>query len=114
MSPSKLLFFICLSFIAGIFLESVIKIPQFFLWAFFFISFAIIVISLLIKKDILIIAGFCLLFLAIGILRVQISEFNIANDKSSKFNGKGKISIIGIIFNHFEGLKKQRQCYNNY
>ena len=99
MSPSKLLFFICLSFIAGIFLESVIKIPQFFLWAFLFISFAIIVISLLIKKDILIIAGFCLLFLAIGILRVQISEFNIANDKSSKFNGKGKISIIGIIFN---------------
>jgi len=97
MSPSKILFFLCLSFVAGIFLESVIKIPQVFLWDFLSVIFLAIIIFLLIKKDILTIAGFCLLFLVIGILRVQISEFNIANDKLSKFNGKGQIVLTGMV-----------------
>ena len=41
--------------------------------------------------------GFCLIFLVLGILRFQISEFNIANDKLSKFNGKGQVVLTGII-----------------
>jgi len=41
--------------------------------------------------------GFCLLFLIIGILRTQISEFNITSDKLSKLNNKGKISLTGTI-----------------
>ena len=97
MSASKILFFLCLSFITGIFLESLIKIPQILLWGFLFLSFIAIFASLLFKKDILVTAGFCLLFLVIGIIRVQISEFNIANDKLSEFNGKGQVVLTGII-----------------
>jgi competence protein ComEC len=33
----------------------------------------------------------------LGILRVQISEFDIANDKLSKFNDKGQFAMTGII-----------------
>ena len=80
MSPSKILFFLCISFVLGIFLESVIEIPQIFLWDFLFADFFAIVIFLLIKK---IFYNFRILFsiFDFGILRMQISEFNIANDK---------------------------------
>jgi len=97
MSQSKILFSLCLSFVAGIFLESIIKIPPFFLWGFLFLGIILIFTSFLTKK-LNVIVGFSILFLAIGILWVQISEFNIANDKLSKFNGKGKIIVTGIIF----------------
>lgn len=99
MSPSKILFFLCISFILGIFIESIIKVPQIFLWAFLFVDFLAIIIFLLLKRDILIIFGFCLLFLVIGVIRVQISEFNIENDKLSKLNGTGQITLEGIISN---------------
>lgn len=32
-----------------------------------------------------------------GILRVQITEFNILNDKLSRLNGKGQVVLIGVI-----------------
>jgi len=99
MSPSKILFFLCVSFVLGIFLESLIKIPQIFLWVFLFMGLLAIVVSFFTKRDYFIIAGFCLLFLALGIIRLEISEFNIANDKLSKFNGKGQIVLTGIISN---------------
>ena len=86
MSSSKLLFYFCISFIIGIFLESVTKIPQFFSWAFLFLGSLIIILFSLRKNNQFIVIGFCILFLVIGILRTQISEFNIANDKLSKFN----------------------------
>ncbi|MFA6190564.1 MAG: ComEC/Rec2 family competence protein [Candidatus Staskawiczbacteria bacterium] len=43
--------------------------------------------------------GFCLLFLVLGILRMQITEFNIANDELSKYNDAGLITLTGIISN---------------
>jgi hypothetical protein len=95
MSSSKILFLLCLSFIAGIFFESVIKIPQIFIWGFLFLAIVLILFSLLRKN--LIVFGFCILFLAMGILRVQISEFNVANDKLSQFNGKGQIVLTGVV-----------------
>jgi competence protein ComEC len=99
MSPSKILFFLCISFILGIFIESIIKVPQILLWVFLFVDFLAIIIFLFIKRDILTVLGFCLLFLIIGVIRVQISEFNIENDKLSKINGKGQITLEGTISN---------------
>jgi competence protein ComEC len=96
MSPSKILFYLCLSFIFGIAIESAIKIPQAFLVAFLFLSILIIFGSFFIKKGSLT-AGFCLLVIILGILRVQISEFVIANDKLSKLNDQGKITFEGTI-----------------
>ncbi|MCX6720073.1 MAG: ComEC/Rec2 family competence protein [Candidatus Staskawiczbacteria bacterium] len=97
MSPSKILFFICISFIVGIVIESFYKIPQVFLWVFLFLNFLVIIIFLFFKKDILIIFGFCFLFLILGIMRMQISEFIVLNDKLSKFNGKGQVVLTGVI-----------------
>ena len=97
MSASKVLFFLCLSFVAGIFFESIVKIPQFFIWGFLFIAALLITVSFLSKRDVSAIAGFCLLFLIMGVLRVQIAEFNIANDKLAKLNGKGQVILTGII-----------------
>ncbi len=104
MSASKILFFLCLSFIAGIFLESIIKIPQIFVCGIFVVTVLIIFVStirlFLCSQEHwnrLLVFGFCLISLALGILRVQITEFNIANDKLSQFNGKGKVVFTGVI-----------------
>ena len=97
MSPSKILFFLCVSFVAGIFLESVIKIPQIFICGIFNFGNCFYIFCHFLSRKISFVIGFCLLFLVMGILRVQISEFNIANDKLSKFNGKGQIVLTGII-----------------
>lgn len=111
MTSSKILFFICLSFVTGILAEAIIKIPQFFVCGFFVLGVLIIIFSLLsfsrkreskiwipfFKGMTLTVVGFCLLFLAMGILRFQISEFNIANDKLAQLNGKGQVVLAGII-----------------
>ena len=97
MTPSKILFCLCISFIVGIFLESLIKIPQIFLWGFLLCAVFLIAISFFSKKEMAII-GFCILFLVLGILRVQISEFSISNNKLSTLNDKpDKITLTGQI-----------------
>lgn len=94
MTYSKVLFFLCLSFIFGIGFESLIKIPQIFIWGILFLS-----IVLFFFKRMGVVLGFCLIFLIFGILRLQIAEFNITNNKLAKFNNKGEVSFIGIINN---------------
>ena len=49
------------------------------------------------RNDEVLVAGFCLLFLIIGISRMQISEFNIANDKLSKLNEGGQVVLSGVV-----------------
>ena len=97
MTPSKILFYLCLSFIAGVFLGSAIKIPQIFLWGFLFFGASIIIIFLFLEKDFFIIIGFCFLFLSLGIARMQVSEFNVANDKLGRLNGKGEVALAGTV-----------------
>jgi len=83
MTASKILFYLCLSFIIGIFFESIFKMPQFVLWIFLFSAFLIVSISFPLwirsygqEKGLklwlyLPVAGFCLLFLILGILRMH-------------------------------------------
>lgn len=97
MTSSKILFYLSISFIVGIFISSIVKIPQIFSWGFLFIGIIIITASLFFKKDYLIIVGFCFLLFLLGIIRLQISEFNILNDDLRKFNDKGEIILIGNI-----------------
>ncbi|MCX6722074.1 MAG: ComEC/Rec2 family competence protein [Candidatus Staskawiczbacteria bacterium] len=96
MSASKVLFFLCLSFVAGIFLESFTKIPQLFVWGILIFGVVLVCLPFLSKK-IGFTAGFCILFLVLGILRMQISGFEIANDKVSQFNGKGQVVLAGPV-----------------
>jgi competence protein ComEC len=109
LSASKILFYFCLSFIAGVFLESVIsaqggpasggKVPQIFLWAFLFADFLAVIIFLFIKKGGLTVFSFCFLFLLIGVLRLQISEFNIGSNELRKLNDGEKVVLTGVISN---------------
>lgn len=95
-SSSKILFYFCISFIVGIFIESIIKIPQLFLWVFLFAG-VFLVFLLFAFREIAVIIGFCFLFFVLGILRMQISEFNILSNELGKFNGKGEVVLIGTI-----------------
>jgi len=116
MTPSKILFYFCLSFILGIFFESLIKIPQIFVCGILILGIILILVSLFlsfprkresrvnaqnsgfrVKPGMTGILGFCFLFLAIGALRMQVSEFDILNDELSKYNGAGKIMLTGIV-----------------
>ena len=74
--------------------------PQIFVWGILFTGILAIITSLFANKNDFIVFGFCFLFLAVGILRAQISEFNIANDKLAKLNDRpDKITLIGVVSN---------------
>ncbi|MEK7663985.1 MAG: ComEC/Rec2 family competence protein [Patescibacteria group bacterium] len=164
MTPSKALFWFCVSFIVGIALQSSIKIPQIFLWGFLILGTSFVFLQLVIRVDsskslvnnaLLIdfvkilkrkfdrtrrfiqvykptsynkfaarilakdanmalftklsnalfvisehslVIGFCLLFLIFGISRLQISEFNVENDKIRVLNDKEeKVVLLGQV-----------------
>lgn len=115
MTSSKVLFFLCISFVVGIFAESIIKIPQTFVWGIFIVGAVVTLANLIFfRLDLsiggyprlkkinwlalpnMLVLGFCILFLALGVLRVQISEYNITNDKLSKLNGQ-QVVLEGVI-----------------
>ena len=98
MTPSKILFYLCVSFVVGIFISSIFKMPQIFVWGILIIAILIVIASLFLKKDDFIVIGFCLAFLVLGVLRFQISEFNIAKDKLAKLNGQ-EVVLTGIVSN---------------
>ena len=74
MSSSKILFLLSIFFILGVFLESIIKIPQIFIWGFLFLGIILVYLSFF-YKIISFVAGFCLLLILAGILRMKISDF---------------------------------------
>ncbi len=97
MSASKTLFCFCIAFIAGIALQSLLNIPQSFLWGLLIAGAGCIAVSFFNKKW-LVVIGFCILFLVLGILRLQVSEFTIIHDKVSLFNDRPeKIMLAGTI-----------------
>lgn len=99
MTPSKILFFLCISFIIGIFLSSILQISQVFIWVFLFVGVLVIIFGFLpLGKGWGWVVGFCILFFCLGILRLQISQFNIAENKLIKLNDIDQtITFIGTI-----------------
>ncbi len=98
MTPSKILFYLSLSFIAGIFFESLIAIPQIFVCMILILGIVIIFSSLFLKNNFLVIAGFCVLFLCLGILRMQTNEFKIENNELKKMNEGDAVKLTGFIY----------------
>jgi len=114
-TPSRALFYFCISFVVGIGFNSIIKIPQMFLWGFLFLGVLIVIFSLFTfftfspnsesfqnleksKNSKVLVLGFCTFFLVLGIIRFQITEFNIEHDKLREFNDKPeKIVLLGQI-----------------
>lgn len=73
-------------------MESIFNSPQIILWGV--LSLAIIFIVS--RKGAVI--GFCILFFVIGILRVQITEFNMENNELRKSNGTDVV-LRGVVIN---------------
>ncbi len=69
MTPSQIFLYFCLSFIGGIFVNSIISLPQIFLLGLLILG--ILLISVFWSRKKLVVAGFCLLFLAVGAWRHQ-------------------------------------------
>ncbi len=114
MSKSRIFFYFCLSFISGIFISSIIKVSQLFvlgsepiiiygldraqIFVLWFLILGIILISVLWRYKKIVLIGFCLIFLVLGIWRHQIAELRIINNELRKFNDKEKtVTLIGII-----------------
>ncbi|OGZ72523.1 MAG: hypothetical protein A2908_01475 [Candidatus Staskawiczbacteria bacterium RIFCSPLOWO2_01_FULL_38_12b] len=107
MTPSKTFFYFCISFVIGIALASIIKIPQIFIWGVFVFGMCIIFVSLFLEHTlnskalefrVCSILGFCVLVLVLGIMRFQISEFAMLHDTLRKLNdAPEKVILIGQI-----------------
>ncbi|MFA4998977.1 MAG: ComEC/Rec2 family competence protein, partial [Candidatus Paceibacterota bacterium] len=96
MTASKAFLFFCLSFVGGIFLNSIFKISQLLMLGFLIL--ALILISVLWKYKKIAIFGCCVLFLVVGMSRHQQFESNVAGNNLGRFNGSSKnMTIIGVI-----------------
>ena len=109
------LFYFCISFISGIFLASIIYEwgsgntlsfwligrAQYIVLGFLILGVLIVIISFLFTLKIklnIAVAGFCILFLALGISRFQITEGDIKKDILKSFNDKPeKVALVGKI-----------------
>jgi len=69
MTKSKIFLYFCLSFIIGVFLNSIYLIPQLIMLGFLILG--ILLISVLWQHKKIVVVGFCLLFLVLGIWRHQ-------------------------------------------
>jgi len=125
MTASKILFLLGISFILGVFLSSVLQVSQTFVWVFLFVGILLIFIGLLsflrptlpakrgekqkskerklnfrfqIKPGMISIFGFCILVLCLGVLRNQISLYNIENNNLIKLNDNAdELVFVGKI-----------------
>lgn len=96
MTPSKIFLYFCVSLVLGIFFDSLINISQPILLGILIL--AALLIFILSKYKNLVIIGFCLVFLVLGIWKHQTAELKISESKLRNFNDKsGSIILIGII-----------------
>lgn len=78
----------------GVAFASLVTVSKAHVWAILGMGVIAIAVSFLKKQAAM--AGFCLLFLAVGILRIQIAEFALKNDPVRLLNDKPeKITLVG-------------------
>ena len=94
MTPSKILFCLCLSFIGGIFLNSLFGISQIYLLGF--LISGILLISVFWRHKNLVVIGFCILFLVAGIWRYQSFLSKLENSEIKKHINEN-VTLIGIV-----------------
>lgn len=89
MTASRVFLYFCLAFVVGIFAGSFVFVPQPVLLGFLIVG--IFLISVLWKFKTLVVAGFCLLFLVLGIWRQQSAEPKII------YPEKENMTFTGIV-----------------
>ncbi len=95
MNKSRIFLFFCFSFIAGIFVDSLIFIPK--LLMFGFLVFGTLLISVFWKNKKTAVAGFCILFFVLGIWRYQITEIRNTKSKIQNYNDKETAMVVESI-----------------
>jgi competence protein ComEC len=96
MTASKISLYFCLFFIGGIFISSFFFVFQPVLLTA--LIFGILLVSVFWKYKKLVIIGFCLLFLALGVWRHQAVESSITNNELRKLNdSEENITLIGTV-----------------
>jgi len=108
MTASKIFLYFCLSFIGGIFLNSVIQIPQLLMLAFLILG--ILFISVLWPHKNFVVIGFCILFLVSGIWQHQGAELRSMKSELRSFNDTGEtITLIGVVFSEPDIREKSQK-----
>ncbi|MCX6811080.1 MAG: ComEC/Rec2 family competence protein [Candidatus Berkelbacteria bacterium] len=101
-SPSKILFYLCISVIIGVFVRSIFLIPQPYVLGFLFIGVILIFISFVIRENLLfirinpVVIGFCLVFFLLGVCRYQSVDSNLHNSGLEQYNQK-EIALVGRV-----------------
>jgi len=94
MTAPKIFLYFCLSFIGGIFINSVFRIPLFLILTISILG--ILLISVFWKYKNFVIIGFCILFFVLGIFRHQLALSKIENSPLQNFIGK-EITFVGLV-----------------
>ena len=96
MTASKILLYLCLSFIGGIFLNSFFKISQLAILGILILG--LILISVLWRHKKIVVIGFSVLFLVLGIWRHQITEIRGTKSEIRNLNDRNEVTtLIGIV-----------------
>lgn len=96
MEKSKIFFYFCLSFLAGVFVDSFFSAPRFFIYVLLFFSLILLIASFKYKKAAFF--GFCFLFLIFGVVRHQQAFSEINNSILKNFNDKNKaVTLTAIV-----------------
>ncbi len=99
MTISQIFFYLCLSFVGGIFVVSFWKIPLFLIIFFLILALFLFFLSFFFKSEKrqkLIIFGFFILFFIFGIFRYLFSQYQFYQNPLFKAQGK-KVVIEGIV-----------------
>ncbi len=101
MTKSKIFFYFCLSFIGGIFLSSFLPQRDIFssrIILYVGLILGILLVSALWQCKKIVVAGFSVLFLVLGLWRYQAAELQITNSELRKFNDSNQnIALTGIV-----------------
>ena len=106
MTPSKIFLCFCLSFVGGIFISSMLGpepiinygLGRAQIFVLGFLILGLILISVFWRYKKLVVIGFCILFLILGIWRHQNNEWQMANSKLQIYNNKEeKITLTGVV-----------------
>ena len=97
MTFSKIFFYLCLSFVGGILLGSLFSLSQPVRLIFLISGFLLITLSLSREDKKLAVFGFCLIFALVGVLRFQIAESKMVDNRLQEYNDQGQVSLIGIV-----------------
>jgi competence protein ComEC len=94
MTSSKIFLYFCISFIIGIFINSIFFISQPLLLGFLILGILLISVFWRYKK--LVVIGFCIIFLVFGVWRHQSFLFKIENSSIKKLIEK-EVTLTGLV-----------------